>query len=354
MDFSAQSSGYIQKFDTILYRVRPADSLSKILKHYHPQADDAKLQVLISEVVSSNPTIKDPDQIYPSQLIRIKVPEQYCSAPAPFHPLLTVRTGSDDWFKELEQDWRQSTPEERTFKSILLPALIGAGTAKATMIDTTFTTNRPLLKEMVENYESFKASGKTKGQYDYKRKNLVEKLARNLGPTSLLLNGTKAPTEVLRISRTKGITPTEPIAKQVRQMKHAAQIAKAGGVALSVIGLGIACSEIADAGTRNEKNEILVEASGSVAAGVLYGVGAGVAIALVATPVGWIAALMIGIGGAATGYLGGAIAKGLYSASGTRIDFAEISGVDAVCTARTNAPRRQINSVFSNNVIMSR
>ncbi len=38
--------------------------------------------------------------------------------------------------------------------STLLPALIGLGSAKMSMIDTTFSTNAPLMREMVTNHEN--------------------------------------------------------------------------------------------------------------------------------------------------------------------------------------------------------
>ncbi|MCK0162746.1 hypothetical protein [Marinobacter sp. S6332] len=47
--------------------------------------------------------------------------------------------------------------------STLLPALIGLGSAKMSMIDTTFSTNAPLMREMVTNHENYKAGEKAKG-----------------------------------------------------------------------------------------------------------------------------------------------------------------------------------------------
>lgn len=203
MNTASVTPDYTQNFDTLLYRVRPGDSLSKILYRYHTGVNKAQLSLLIQQVQADNPFITDPDRIKPDQLISLKIPQQYCSAPTPGRRLPTIRTESQHWVSELEHTWDKSTREERDLLSTLLPAFIGLGSAKMSMIDTTFSTNAPLLREMAGNYEAYKAGRKSKGQYDYQRRKLVGQLTTNLGPTNLILNGGQKPTEVLRISKTK-------------------------------------------------------------------------------------------------------------------------------------------------------
>ncbi len=214
--------------------------------------------------------------------------------------------------------------------------MLGSGTAKLSMIDTTFKTNSPLLTEMVDNYETYKRGQITKGQYDYRRSRLIAQLTTNLGPTNLLLNGTYAPTEVLRVSRTKGTAPTQPITQKINQMGQLSRAASKGGVALSVVGLGIACHQIANAQSQQEKNEILVESVGGLLGGVAYGAGVTVAVILMATPVGWVAALAIGVGSVAASYGGSRALRRLYDTRGRHIDFATKSGVASACSSNGN------------------
>lgn len=265
-----------------------------------------------------------------------------------------MRTDNQYWVPELERTWNRSTREERDLMSTLLPALIGLGSAKMSMIDTTFSTNAPLMREMVTNHENYKAGEKTKGQYDYQRRKLVAQLTTNLGPTNLILNGTQRPTEVLRISRSKGTVPTAPIEAQTKKMLSAAKIAKNGGVVLTGISLGLACHEMANAKSRQDKNEIFVEAGGAVIGGIAYGSSTTVALLLLPGPVGWVAALVIGTGSLIAGFSGSYISKKFYNARGNSYDFVGVTGVNTICSISPSQPRRRLNSILSNNAIMSK
>ena len=109
------------------------------------------------------------------------------------------------------------------------------------------------------------------------------------------------------------------------------KIASRGGVVLSVAGLGGTCYEIANTDNTQKKNEILVESLGGVAGGVVYGVAATAAIIIMATPVGWVGALVIGAGGAAFSYGVGLSAKNLYSTHGAHVDLAAVTKISALC-----------------------
>lgn len=332
MDTTKRPLGADANLDTILYRAKQGSNLTRILQQYHPHADADQLQALATQTVKDNPLIREPNSVRAGQLVKIRVPSQYCASSRPFQKLHTVRSNSTEWVGRLQSDWDKVTSEERTTISSILPAFMSATGVKLSMLDTTLSTNKPLLNEMVSNYESFKGGKKTKGQYDYQRRKLVEQFTKNLGPTNLLINGGQPPTEVLRISTTKGTTPTEPIPKQLRRMKNVARMAKGGSVALSVLGLGMTCSDISQARRRDEKNEILVESAGALFGGVMYGIGTSIGIALLATPVGWVTSLVLGAGGMATSYLFGQGTEALYAASGKKIDFVRDFGVDNVCS----------------------
>lgn len=224
------------------------------------------------------------------------------------------------------------------------PLMIGSGTSVAHGLNVTFRTNAPLVGEVASLYESYQAGDISKGQYDYQRRNTLTRLSNNLGPTQRLLYGSRAPGEVIRISRRGGVSPTVDIDREVRRMTGASKVASRGGIALSVVGLGIACHEIAHTESRDHQNDILVESGGSLIGGLAFGFGAGIGLALMATPVGWVGALVIGAGGALTGYAAGRRAKTLYDLSGRKIDLVEKLGVSHLCTpggtAKSGAAQR--------------
>ena len=198
-----------------------------------------------------------------------------------------------------------------------------------TMVNRTFTANVPLLNEMVQNYEAYKTGELSKGQYDYRRYKILTRLKAKLGPLSRVLNATRLQNEVLRISRTRGRAPTANISHQVGRMGRLSKYASRGGVVLSVVGLGIACSEIANTDDMQKKNEILVESVGGFAGGAIYGAVA--TVLLIGTPVGWVAALVIGVGGAVAGFASGKGLKALYTTEFSRFDVASMTRVAQLC-----------------------
>jgi hypothetical protein len=184
---------------------------------------------------------------------------------------------------------------------------------------------------MVENYNDYKANNLTKGQYDYRRNTLLNRLKTKLGPTNILLNGTKSPNEVLRISRKKGSLPTQTMTQQINRMNRLSKIASRGGIVLSVAGLGVACHQISNTDNNQTKNEILVESLGGLGGGIVFGAMSALTVMLMATPVGWTAALVIGAGSVLSSYGAGQLAKNVYSTSGTHIDLASATKVAELC-----------------------
>jgi len=106
-----------------------------------------------------------------------------------------------------------------------------------------------------------------------------------------------------------------------------AKYATKGGAILTVASVGLACHKIANTDNTLQKNHILVGSLGSVAGGLATGL----ALFLIATPVGWVAALVIGAGAFAVSYWGGQAFKGLYDAYAEKRDFVEMTGVSQVC-----------------------
>ncbi len=318
-------------YDTILYRVRTADSLGRIIQNYHGPITKQQQDTILSRILADNPDIKNPDRIFPNQLIKMSVPQRYCSATT--HPDTAPVLSTDQLaYQPLRRQWQQAAPQERAWLSTLTPIMLGTGSASMTMVNRTFLANTPLLNEMVHNYEAYKAGELSKGQYDYRRYKILGKLKTKLGPLARILNTTRLQNEVLRISRTKGRAPTQNITRQIGRMGRAAKYASRGGVVLSTVGLGVACNDIANTGDINKKNAILVESVGSIVGGTAFGFVSGMAIVAMATPVGWVASLVIGVGSAVAGYVAGKGFSNLYDTYGRKIDIASATGVASLCS----------------------
>ena len=315
------------EFDTIFYDVRAGDSLSGIIKKYYGSVTPPQRQDMISKILLENPEIKNPNLIHPGQILVIDIPRGYSAIPGHLtKPAIAVDKETLDTLKD---NLSKAPPEERRLVSALAPISLGSGATTLDIIKHTFKSNTSLLTDMAENYNDFKADKVTKGQYGYHRRSLISKLKSKLGPTSRLLFGSRSPNEVLRISRTKGRVPTHIIKHQANRMINLSRLASKGGVVLSVVGLGVACHEIAKTDDKQQKNEILVESLGGVGGGLLFG--AAVTVLIVGTPVGWIAALAIGITGAVTSFTSGKVAEHIYSTSGSKIDFVNDLGVNRIC-----------------------
>ncbi|MGD8177385.1 LysM peptidoglycan-binding domain-containing protein [Marinimicrobium sp. ARAG 43.8] len=321
--------------DTIVHRIRPGDTLSAIIKRYYGPVSPQKQQELIQHIVATNRSAKNASTLYADQLLKLEVPQQYCAAPKGFPHHFSA---SDDWFIMLNDHWTSASPAEREVTSLLTPLIMGGSGAKLAALDRTFKQNAPLLREMVENYESYKGGDLTKGQYDYRRRKLVTQLSQKLGPTQWLLNGTSDLSEVLRISRKAGVEPVAPLKQQASKLVRSAKLASAGGIALTAISLGMACREIANAGSNSKKNQIFVEVAGGLAGGLIAGAGATLALIFMSTPGGWAVSLLVSAGVAAASFATGRLARSAYNAAGNSVDFVGATGVEEVCV-KVNQPK---------------
>ncbi len=317
----------IANYDTILYRVRAGDSLSSIIQRYHGSVSAAQRKALISQIQADNSAVTNPNRIVIGQMLQISIPPRSMSisSPSGAPPTLNI---NKQIIKPLQNVWQNATPQQKSLLSALTPVMLGAGAAGITMVKQTFIANAPLLTQMVQNYESYKAGDISKGQYDYRRKKFVANLKTRLGPLRHALNAARTQSEVLRISRTRGRVPTQNITQQIGRMDKLAKYASRGGVVLSGVGLGVACYDIANTDNVQEKNEILVESLGGLGGGIL----AGAFIMVMFTPVGWVGALVVGVGGAVGGYATGKGFRSLYDARGRKVDIASAIGVTQLCS----------------------
>ncbi len=320
---------YPEKTTTLLYDIKPGDSLSKIIKQYWGVVAPQKREALVAQIMQENPEIQHPDRIYPGQVLVINIPAHSPTVPEIMRsPVIKVDTQT---LQAMKQGLQNTTRQEKDMVTTLAPYFLGAGSVSTGTLDYTFKSNARLLSEMAENYNAYKAGSKTKGQYDYARRKLIGKLKTKLGPTRLVLGQNKPLNEILRIRPKKGTTPDYVLQRQAKQMLKLSKLASRGGAVLSVVGLGVACHDIAHADTPQQKNEIFVESLGSFFGGTAYGLAATAAIFFTATPVGWVAALVIAAVGVAVSHLTGKWARKKYI-TGDRSDIVGQYGIAEMCS----------------------
>tara|TARA_R110001583_G_scaffold97103_7_gene241859 strand:+ start:1324 stop:1806 length:483 start_codon:yes stop_codon:yes gene_type:complete len=97
----------------------------------------------------------------------------------------------------------------------MMPSLIDVSLATASAMaggaDALLNSNKSLISKIAVSYEQYKQGAISKNQYDYIRKQTIDKLSENMKSTTRLFTGDKSVKEVLRISRTKGTVPTANI-----------------------------------------------------------------------------------------------------------------------------------------------
>lgn len=189
--------------------------------------------------------------------------------------------------------------------------------------------NRALVAEVADIYQQYKDGKLTRSQYDYQRAKKLKQLSSNLGGLQRFLFDGQTANEAISINRKKGIPATSKITTNIGKLSELSKLANHGGVLLTAVGGAVACNNIGNAETREEKNEIFVEFVGGSTVSAITGAALGVFF--VTTPVGWAAALIIGSATAASGWIGGKAIKGLYNQYFQEYDLVNQVGVDKVC-----------------------
>lgn len=315
-----------------LYVVKPGDTLSKIiLKFYHFKHGTDGYKRAMKQILGDNPRIKDSNTIKISQTINLRAIDFKESAKS------LVPTKDQE---KLESTMKTlSQPEQEIFSLLsVMEEYWGAGSSgtgatfasMGILLGSQDKGNVALLKQVSDAYQSYKSGNLSKGQYDYRRKQLLEKAAKNLGPTEKLLFKGKTAKEAMRINRAKGVRPTAALHQNTQRLSTISKVAARGRTVLTAVNVGMACHQIANAKTDAKKNEILVETAASTVVGVLGG--AAVSFFVVATPVGWVAALVLGATTSALSYVSGKSALQYYQMSYGESDLASLTGVSQFCS----------------------
>lgn len=323
-----------------LYSVKPGDTLTGIIwKFYHFKFGTEGYKLALSQIRKDNPKLVNPDLIKVGQSINLRKLDHTDLKPTAnfklsFNSVISPSEQSkfDSTIKSLSQKEREAFWALSWLDDNWGSASAGIGATFASMgalLGDDGKGNVGELKKLDGLYQDYKSGSLSKGQYDYRRKKLLEVVAKNLGPTEkLLFNGRKA-REVMRISRKGGVPATVALKKNTDKLAKLSKVAAKGGTVLTAINLGLACEQIARANTKAKKNEILVE----TAASTVVGLASGIVISLVvlATPVGWIGAIALGIASSGVSYASGKVVADKYKELYSDIDLMSKTKVGVVC-----------------------
>jgi hypothetical protein len=211
-------------------------------------------------------------------------------------------------------------------------ASTGAGVTFASMgilLGDSSRGNIKKLAEIEEVYKKYKSGTLTRGQYDYRRKKVLDTVAKNLGPVEKLFFKGKKAQESMRISRKGGVPATAALRSNTLRLEKLSKVASKGGSVLTVVSLGVACHQIASTASAAKKNEILVETAASTVVGVIGG--AAISLLVFATPVGWVGSLVLAGGASLASNLVGKGFVGIYKSNFSDVDLVSNLGVNKVC-----------------------
>lgn len=328
------------------YRIKAGDNLSMIMVRFYGVGPRSPGYVRhLNQIMSLNPHIKDPNLIRVGSLLRLMASPASTPPIAPGHSsnrstsaphllasasMCPADTGPKSFVlnnipAQDELDfWMLSWLAERS-NYLVIPGSVALG-AQSNLLSP---GNVGLIEQINDLYAQYKSGTLTKGQYDYRRRVLLDQFRNNIGPLERWLFGNQTPQEAIRIARGGGIPATQNITRHADRLKRLASYGKHGGYVLTGVGVAASCMQIADTDSRQEKNEIFVETVASTSVGLAAGYV--VTLFLISNPVGWGTALVLAAGSAAISYSSGRLARRAYTTFGKEVDFVSGAGVDSVC-----------------------
>ena len=334
-------------FSASVYTIQRGDTLSHILsRHYKIAANGDQYKVAEAFALYFNPSITHPSNISAGKTIRLMpLPKPsafaYCPVPDDFHDkikLAKTRHRLEPLHSHPSAQLRDRLPptrEERELFYALARAqdkynwLGATGMGFAAFEHIAGPGNRALIAEIGDTYQQYKDGKLTKGQYDGRRAKNLKQVSKNLSHLQRFLFDGQTANEAIRINRKKSLPATGRITNNISKLSNLSKLASRGGVILTGVGGAIACENIGNAETREEKNEIFVEFIGGAATSTITGVALGVLFAT--TPVGWATALVIGGATVVAGWAGGKVSKNYYDNNFSEVDLVKSTNIDRWC-----------------------
>ena len=303
------------------YTVQPAEDLVAIIHRFYGWAPPTVRYGEIANAVKLlNPHVHNIDSPTPGTILLL------CEDPwhvrhAPIQPRQFISSPAATDRGERQRLWAMAWAEHSGW--LTAP---GGGALGATSVLLN-NGNLDLLRQVGEEYAKYRQSGGsiTRGQYDYRRKVLIERFTQNMGPMERLLFRGANTSQAVRIARGGGVPHDHHIQRQAGRLRQLSSLASKGGILLAGVGVAASCAQIAGAADQVKKNEIFVDAITSTF------VGAALGLFVVSNPIGWGTAIVLAAGSAAAAYGAGKLAGWAYDTQGREVDLVSGLGVDRVC-----------------------
>ena len=355
---------------TYQYTIKPNDTLGSVIyKLYGIHPASGQFVAVLEFVMARNPQITRPSQIAPGTILRI---DEYHPKQQSILKNTSARFLTGDSTIGLSNKLGQSRNmcTAQSINSAALPqwkpALNGSHQARgkihpidihpqdhdhlwaATWLEhnTSLVTlpggatlasignlsnpaNVGVIEELGDLHAERTTTKMSRNRYRQLRRHKLKQLQHQIGPMENLLFGKQSSPQALRIAQGGGIPATAHITRHAEKLKQFGRLSKAGGIALTGVGLTASCMQIAHTASREKKNEIFVETIASTLVGGLAGTLVG--FYLISNPIGWGTAVVLAVGSTATGYASGKVFRSTYTWTGSRVDFVEGLGVDQLC-----------------------
>lgn len=140
--------------------------------------------------------------------------------------------------------------------------------------------------------------------YDARMDDVVKRIKGRLGPTQRFLFNGVGTKDALFNGVPQSLRPDPITISAAERIKQVAGAAKFGGAALLLVDAGLTCQKLS-ATAPKDKVQTAYKELGGFAGSLLAGFAVGVAVTAMATPVGWVGAIVIAAGSAYGGKMGG-------------------------------------------------
>lgn len=324
-----------------IYIVKRGDTLSQIiLSHYKARPNTSRYQDAESSILLFNKHIQHPDKIFAGDVIRLMaLPE--ASTPTlinarpntitkPIMPPI-AQVKKEPMLHDPSAIIRDKIPKDRHEQAAfeLLVALdnshglinAGLGGGINAFGNLVGQGNSALVREITALYQEYKAGNLRKGQYDYRKKKIVNTVKKRMGPLFMR--------EQLNIDRRKAFSPTGNIERHADRIAKLSRLATKGGIIMAGVGAAMSCRDIANTADQQEKNEIFVETTVATITG--FTTSAVMGYFLISNPVGWGVAVILGIGASAMAWTAGVGGRIVYDNYLTRYDLVHLTRLDQLC-----------------------
>lgn len=301
-----------------LYTIKPGDQLFTIMRSHYGNVTFLKDRTkLIDRVQKNNPHISNINMIFPGQVVTL--PD---IGPAEDEmPLLTLseRDATAHICREIEH----VDPVTREIMPIFDTEKILSGTGSGYIKFVEDATKNAVgdVKKVGLSYYQMKAGTITRNQYNYRRNIALQNADAKLGPLRAGFTPGKTAHQTIRI-RPNDAVRTAAVLDEIKMLDRTMRLAKGGAVILQIANIANTANKVNTAQSNEERTVIVIDTVASAGGSV---VGAAIAVALVGTPVGWLAIAGIAATGVAGSFAGEMFGKAvinetLYDKNGNRLN----------------------------------